>query len=43
MKSRKALEFRIWARSFRDKGKYEKLVKVKKILDNIRDQPKISN
>lgn len=38
MISRKSLEFRIWARSFRDKGKYEKLLKIKEMIDKIRDQ-----
>lgn len=35
MKSRKSLEFRIWARSFRDKGKYDKLLRIKLIIDKI--------
>jgi hypothetical protein len=39
LKSIKSLEYRIWARSFRDKGKYEKLLKVKKIIDKIRNTP----
>lgn len=43
MKSRKSLEFKIWVRSFRDKGKYDKLLKVKKIIERIRDEKKLSN
>lgn len=38
MKSRKSLEFRIWARSFRDRGRYEKLLRIKKIIDKIREK-----
>jgi hypothetical protein len=36
MKSRKSLEYRIWARSFRHKGKYDKLLKIHNLLINIR-------
>lgn len=38
MKSRKSLEFRIWARSFRDRGKYEKLLRIKRIIAKIREK-----
>lgn len=37
MKSRKALEFRVWSRSFRHKGQYEKLLKIKELIDKIRN------
>lgn len=37
MKGRKSLEYRIWARSFRDKGKFKKLSKIKKIIEKIRN------
>jgi hypothetical protein len=33
MKSKKSLIYRIWSRSFRDRGKYNKLKKIKSILN----------
>lgn len=36
MKGRKSLEYRIWARSFRYKGKFNKLSKIKELLYKIR-------
>lgn len=36
MKGRKSLEYKIWARSFRDKGKFKKLLKIRKLIQNIR-------
>lgn len=36
MISIKSLEYRIWARSFRHKGKHKQLLKIKQLLNNIR-------
>ena len=36
MKSRKSLEFRIWARSFKYKGNFKKLLKIQQLLRKIR-------
>lgn len=36
MKGRKSFEFKVWSRSFKDKGKYHKLIKINKLLYKIR-------
>lgn len=36
MKSKKAFIYRVWARSFRDKGKFDKLKKLKLILNRVK-------
>ena len=35
----KSLDYRIWARSFRDKGKNENLLKIKNLLRTVRKDP----
>jgi hypothetical protein len=36
MKGIKSFEYRIWARSFKYKGHYEKLLKIKNLIHKIR-------
>jgi hypothetical protein len=38
MKGTKSFEYRVWARSFRHKGNYEKLLKIKNLLHKIRSR-----
>jgi hypothetical protein len=39
LKGIKSLDFKIWAKSFRDKGKHDKLAKVQTHLQTIRENP----